>query len=141
MDTTASFTGKFDDAAYETIRSNTSYVMTYLQAQRIYYTCVGRLIGLSILNRQPLAVSFPLLFFKQLLEIPFNFDDLEEIDKPVYRSLNKLKQQKESDFSTDENEPNASLLPQFRFKNWKLCRAQLMYTRILLEDRFKTFCE
>ena len=62
MDTTASFTGKFDDAAYETIRSNTSYVMTYLQAQRIYYTCVGRLIGLSILNRQPLAVSFPLLF-------------------------------------------------------------------------------
>ena len=106
-DSSVSPTGKVDDAAYDTIRSNTLSVVGYIQEQRIFYTCVGRLIGLSILNRQPLAVSFPLLFFKQLLEIPFKFSDLREIDKTVYRSLNKLKLQRENEFSTDENEPDA----------------------------------
>ena len=75
------------------LREETVKLIQFIQERRMFYKCVGRLIGLSIINRQPLSTSFPLLFFKQLLEIPFEFDDLKDIDLQVYKSLIRLKQQ------------------------------------------------
>ena len=95
------------------LREETVKLIQFIQERRMFYKCVGRLIGLSIINRQPLSTSFPLLFFKQLLEIPFEFDDLKDIDLQVYKSLIRLKQQDKDEFVTNEKSVNVIPLHQF----------------------------
>ena len=98
------------------LREESEKLIQFIQERRMFYKCVGRLIGLSIINRQPLSTSFPLLFFKQLLEIPFEFDDLKDIDLQVYKSLIRLKQQDKDEFVTNEKSVNVIPFAPIPFK-------------------------
>jgi len=56
-----------------------------------YFRFIGRIIGLAIFNKQYLSISFSLLFFKKLLNIPIKFSDFEYADPEIYRNLQYLK--------------------------------------------------
>jgi len=59
----------------------------YLQ----YYRFIGRVIGLAILNKQHIPISFIFLIYKRLLNKPLVFSDLEYVDSELYRNLQYLK--------------------------------------------------
>ncbi len=56
-----------------------------------YFRFIGRIIGLAILNKQHLSVSFTLPIYKKLLNIPLENSDLEYIDNQLYQNLQNLK--------------------------------------------------
>ncbi|OUM64693.1 hypothetical protein PIROE2DRAFT_42279 [Piromyces sp. E2] len=57
-----------------------------------YYKFVGRILGLTILHKQSLPISFSLLFYKKLLDIPLKLSDIKFVDEELYKNLNWLKE-------------------------------------------------
>ncbi len=57
----------------------------------LFFEFIGRIIGLAILNKQHLSVSFTLPIYKKLLNIPLENSDLEYIDNQLYQNLQNLK--------------------------------------------------
>jgi hypothetical protein len=123
--------------AKRVIATETEKMLVDLQERRIFYRCIGRFIGLSIINRQPLSISLPLLFFKQLLELPFVFDDLKEIDMQVYKSLNMLDQNKK-ELASNLKDTNVLPFAPIPFTELETMKgATTVYKELVDNKRFK----
>lgn len=59
---------------------------------------IGKIVGIALYNDVVLSVPFPSLLFKKLLNIPLDFDDLEEIEPEIYNSLKNLQKCSSEDF-------------------------------------------
>ncbi|OUM58495.1 hypothetical protein PIROE2DRAFT_47930 [Piromyces sp. E2] len=57
-----------------------------------YYKFIGRLLGLTVLHKQTLPISFSLLFYKKILDKAVDFTDLNYVDKDLYKNLNWLRE-------------------------------------------------
>ncbi|ORX64502.1 HECT-domain-containing protein [Anaeromyces robustus] len=62
-----------------------------------YFKFIGRILGLSIFHKQYLSVNFTILFYKKLLDIPLEISDLEFIDPEIYKNINWLKENEETE--------------------------------------------
>jgi E3 ubiquitin ligase SMURF1/2 len=52
-----------------------------------YFYFVGRVLGLAVFHGMYIDGGFTLPFYKQLLGRPITLDDMESVDKDIYRSL------------------------------------------------------
>lgn len=59
-------------------------------SQLLDFRFLGNMIGLALFHREILAVSFPVTFYKLLLEQDVEFDDLKSIDMELYCHLQQL---------------------------------------------------
>lgn len=81
------------------------------------YIIIGKIIGIALYNDVILNIPFPKLFFTKLLGKDVDYDDLNEIEPELYRSLNNLKlctdeeiEQQELSFMVPYNNQNINLL-------------------------------
>eukprot|EP00833_Pecoramyces_ruminatium_P010345 jgi/Orpsp1_1/1184377/evm.model.c7180000089266.1 len=56
-----------------------------------YFKFIGRMLGLAIFHNQYLSIPFSLLFYKKLLNIPIELQDLEFTDPRFYNEINYIK--------------------------------------------------
>jgi alpha-tubulin suppressor-like RCC1 family protein len=54
------------------------------------YSLVGSLLGLALYNGILLNIHFPTFFYKKLLQMPLEFEDLKSIDLEFHRGLTQL---------------------------------------------------
>jgi hypothetical protein len=59
------------------------------------YEGIGCFVGLAVVNRIPLPVRFPRLFYKKLLGIPTGINDIVELDEELASNLQKTRQYRE----------------------------------------------
>eukprot|EP00834_Sanchytrium_tribonematis_P001242 NODE_29_length_37665_cov_1.081563.p3 type:complete len:678 gc:universal NODE_29_length_37665_cov_1.081563:28230-30263(+) len=74
-----------------------------------YFQFIGRIVGLAIFHRRFLDAFFVRPFYKMILDLKTNIDDMEMIDNDVYKSLkwtleNDITDVLDLTFSTEEEE-------------------------------------
>lgn len=81
---------------------------------------IGRLVGIALYNDVVLNIPFPSLLFKKLLNIPVQFDDLEEIEPEIYNSLKKLEECSSEDLAFLDQNFSADIEIQGKRENCEL---------------------
>ena len=77
------------------VRPGTEYIQLnadrpFTSATRAHYTAVGRYLGMSLIQRLPIGVPLPRMFFRRLLNQAVTLDDVEMDDAELRRSLRHI---------------------------------------------------
>ena len=77
------------------VRPGTEYIQLnadrpFTSATRAHYTAVGRYLGMSLVQRLPLGVPLPRMFFRRLLDQPVTLEDVEMDDVAMCISLRQI---------------------------------------------------
>eukprot|EP00505_MAST-04D_sp_SCG-Rhode-Island_P002267 Stramenopile-MAST_4_protein_2267 len=97
-------------------RKIVSQLLNVICKRRLLYQCVGRIMGLAVLTHHPLSVNISPLVFKQLLQQDFVPEDMIDVDPDIWKSLNKMKDDKSS-FSTDKDDASAIMFSSIPFSD------------------------
>lgn len=79
------------------VRINPLSSVTCPQDYLIYFRFFGRVIGKALFDEQLLSSRMSLYIYKHILGWPITFDDLELVDKDVYKHLQSIAKMEEED--------------------------------------------
>ena len=121
----------------------------YSKTQLPSYFAVGRFLALSIIEKNPIAAAFPIMFYAKLLGVDLTLEDIKDVESGLYRSFTEMLSFSKEDLdemNAADDEPSIEIWGEF-ITVTNTNRAEAIHRKInsLLDpstnDQFKSILE